>query len=188
MPEYIEDREFTQEDIAEGLATCNYEHCTFLGCDLSGAKLDSCVFIECIFTSCNLSNASVKETGFREVQFIESKLTGVDFSEINDMVVDMSFDHCILEYASFLGLHMKKTKFNECSLKSAVFENTDLSGSSFTECDLERALFLNTNLEKADLSTSYNIALDPEENRLKKAAFSLNNCTGLLVKYDLIYK
>ncbi len=188
MPEYIEGRAFTQEDLSEGLATCNYEDCTFNGCDLSGMKLNNCVFIDCVFTSCNLSNASVKETGFRAVKFIESKLTGVDFSEINDMVVDMSFDHCILEYASFLGLHMKKTTFNECSLKSAVFENADFSGSSFAECNLERALFLNTNLEKADLSTAYNIALDPEENRLKKAAFSLSNCTGLLVKYDLIYK
>ena len=187
MVEYIEDRTFTQEDIEkEGLAKTSYEHCFFNGCDLTGAKLNNYVFIDCTFTSCNLSNAKVEQTGFRSVQFIESKLTGIDFSLINDMVIDMSFDHCILEYTSFLSLHMKKTTFNECALKSAVFENTDLSGSKFIGCDLERALFLNTNLEKADLASSYNIALDPERNRLKKAIFSLGSCPGLLLKYDLI--
>jgi len=40
-------------------------------------------------------------------------------------------------------------------------------------------------LEKVNFLTSYNYSIDPENNRLKKAKFSMNGLAGLLGKYDI---
>jgi hypothetical protein len=47
-------------------------------------------------------------------------------------------------------------------------------------------MFEETNLEKTDLRTAYNYTIDPDKNKLKKAAFSLNGLPGLLSKYDIV--
>ncbi|HNX08430.1 MAG TPA: pentapeptide repeat-containing protein, partial [Bacteroidales bacterium] len=61
----------------------------------------------------------------------------------------------------------------------------DLSGAVFDNCNLDRAIFQHTLLEKADFSTAYGYAIDPEVNRLKQARFSSTGLNGLLYKYDL---
>ena len=43
-----------------------------------------------------------------------------------------------------------------------------------------------TILEKADFRTAKNYSIDPEQNRLKKAKFSLSGVVGLLRKYDIV--
>jgi hypothetical protein len=40
-------------------------------------------------------------------------------------------------------------------------------------------------LEKTDFRTAYNYSFDPENNRIKKAKFSLAQVVGLLDKYDI---
>jgi hypothetical protein len=50
---------------------------------------------------------------------------------------------------------------------------------------LTGARFENTIIEKADLRTSYNYSIDPENNRIKKAKFSLAQIAGLLDKYNI---
>jgi len=60
-----------------------------------------------------------------------------------------------------------------------------LSDSVFDNCDLTGATFYITNIEKADFRTSDNYSIDPENNRIKKAKFSLPAVTGLLDKYDI---
>jgi hypothetical protein len=50
---------------------------------------------------------------------------------------------------------------------------------------LEGAVFDNTVLEKADFSTAFNYALDPANNKIKKAKFTTSGLYGLLSKYDI---
>ena len=40
-------------------------------------------------------------------------------------------------------------------------------------------------LQGADFRTAYNLSLDPEKNRIKKAMFSKEGALGLLLKYKL---
>ena len=47
------------------------------------------------------------------------------------------------------------------------------------------AIFDNTILEKSDFRTSYNYAMNPEINSIKKAKFSLQGIPGLLGKYNI---
>jgi fluoroquinolone resistance protein len=185
--DFIEDKEFTKEDLDAGRFTVAiYEYCTFSHCDLSDAILNNSEFVECKFNFCNLSNAKVEKASFRTVAFTDSKLTGIDFSLCNQLMLEVSFDNCLLDYVSFMRLDLRKTVFNNCSMIRTFLDNADLSSSSFNNCNLENAVFIGTNLEKADLSTSYNFIIDPEENRVKKAKFSLYGAVGLLTKYGVV--
>jgi fluoroquinolone resistance protein len=47
------------------------------------------------------------------------------------------------------------------------------------------AIFENTILEKADFRTAYNYTIDPVQNRIKKAKFSVTGIAGLLSRYDI---
>ncbi|WP_311316321.1 pentapeptide repeat-containing protein [Kaistella jeonii] len=61
----------------------------------------------------------------------------------------------------------------------------NLSSADFTDCDLSQTIFQNTNLEKADFRSAFNYTIDPENNRLKGAKFSLAGISGLLGKYQI---
>ena len=68
---------------------------------------------------------------------------------------------------------MQKTIFTECRLEEVDFTETDIGESVFDRCDLTGSIFQNTVLEKSDFTTAYGYALDPEQNKIKKALFSL---------------
>lgn len=102
-----------------------------------------------------------------------------------DFGLSIRFVNSSLNYASFNRKVIRKTVFKSCSLQGTDFMETDLTEAVFDECDFSGAQFDRTILEKADLSTSRNIVLSPESNRIKKAKFSKENLGGLLAKYDL---
>ena len=90
-----------------------------------------------------------------------------------------------LDHSSFYRTKIKKTNFKNSVIKDADFTECDLTGSDFQNCDLAGAVFDNTTLEKADLRTSVNYSIDPENNRIRKAKFSISEISGLLDKYDI---
>ena len=71
-------------------------------------------------------------------------------------------------------------------MKEADFTETDLTGSVLDNCDLAKAVFDRTILTGADLRTSYNYSIDPDNNKIKKARFSVYGVSGLLGKYDIV--
>jgi uncharacterized protein YjbI with pentapeptide repeats len=81
---------------------------------------------------------------------------------------------------------MKKSRFIGCSLVEVDFATADLSGAVFDKSNLSMAVFKQTNLENADFRAAENYALDPAENRMKKAKFSASGLAGLLSKYNLV--
>jgi fluoroquinolone resistance protein len=187
MREYFENKSFETKIFAlELLPEGDYEQCIFSRCDFTEVNLKNFTFIECKFIACNLSNAKVEAVSFRDVKFISSKLIGVDFSVSNPSMISLGFEDCILDYVSFARLTLKKIEFHNCSLIRTFFDDADLSSAKFIGCNLENAVFGKTNLEKADFSTSYNYIIDPENNKIKKAKFSVSGLPGLLMKYDIL--
>jgi uncharacterized protein YjbI with pentapeptide repeats len=187
MRDYFENKSFENIDFSkEPFAVADYEECIFLRCDFTEASLNNFAFIECKFIGCNLSNAKVESAGFHDIKFSGCKLTGVNFTTANPAMISLYFEDCVMDYVSLARLHLKKTEFHHCSLIRAFFDDADFSSSKFIGCNLENAVFGKTNLEKADFSTSYNYIIDPENNRIKKAKFSVPGLPGLLMKYDII--
>jgi uncharacterized protein YjbI with pentapeptide repeats len=142
--------------------------------------------LEIVFDHCNLGTAKLNDTTLKDVEFKHCNLMGVDFGEVNKILLSLSFEGCRLDLSSFYKLKLKATRFSKCSIKEADFTETDLSKSVFAECDLDGAIFERSNLEKVDFTSSDNYSIDPENNRLKKAKFSRSGLHGLLGKHDIV--
>ena len=66
--------------------------------------------------------------------------------------------------------------FRECDLSQADFAGTDLADS----------LFLATNLTQADFSRARNYQIDPSQNIVDEAKFSLPEAMSLLYSMDIV--
>ena len=53
------------------------------------------------------------------------------------------------------------------------------------QCDLQDASFEHTNLERANFATAINYSIDPDNNRVSGARFSMPAVLGLLGKYNI---
>ena len=179
---YIADKTISNRNSIE---KGEYENCTLVGCDFSEGNLSGFKFIDCTFIECNLSLVNLTNTVFREVQFLECKLLGLRFEDCNDFGLSFSFESCQMTHSSFYKMKLKKTVFKACQLIGVDFTEADLSGACFDGCELNEAVFLQTNLEKADFRNAIGYEIDPEQNRIKSAKFSLQGVPGLLLKYGI---
>lgn len=183
---FIEDQSFKKIDFTlEVLTKGDYEHCTFIDCDFSNTSLSEIRFSECKFIDCNLSMVKMNKTALQEIEFKNCKLLGIDFDTCEEFLFAVTFDSCLLNHASFIKMKLKNSTFDNCILHEVDFTEADLSGIVFSNCDLTRAKFERTVLEKADFRTAIHYAIDPENNKIKKAKFSAKGLIGLLGKYGI---
>jgi len=186
LPDIIEDQTFTKvtaKSLTDKKST--FENCWFVNCDFSYADLSKQVFTDCEFEGCNLSLVKLIETGLQDVRFKNCKLSGADFSKSHDFLFAVNFENCILDNAIFYKKKNKSAKFLDCSMVETDFTEADLTDTTFGNCNLNRAFFDRTVLKNADLSSSYNFIIDPDNNDIKKAKFSVQGLPGLLVKYGI---
>lgn len=184
--EYFSEKEFNAIDVSiSGFIKGEYEACTFRNCNLASADLSDCKFVDCTFDDCNLSLANISRVLLRDVKFKGCKLLGLRFDTCNAFGMAVAFEGCQLNHASFFRTKIRKTIFANCQLQETDFSECDLTDSVFNHCDLDRAVFDNTSLEKCDFTTSFNIMLDPEKNRIRNAKFSAASALGLLRKYNI---
>ena len=184
--EYFEDEKFVKVNYASSpLAKATYEGCKFEHCIFSDADLSSIQFIDCVFEDCDFSLAHIKNTSMRDARFVRCKMLGLRFEDCNSFLFSVGFDHCILNHSSFFNVSMKKTIIKNSSCKEVYFTGADLSGSILTHTDFSLARFDQTNLEKADLRSAIHYSIDPENNKIKKAKFSIEGLAGLLDRYGI---
>ena len=60
--------------------------------------------------------------------------------------------------------------FEECNLEKALFDN----------CNLAQTVFIKNNLKKANFVSSKNYLIDPKQNDIDKAEFSLPEALSFL--------
>lgn len=185
MQSHNEDQTFTKIAATQIKGSPTFENCKFISCDFANASLDGMVFMDCIFEDCNLLLASVGNTGFQDVMFKRCKLSGVNFRKSRDFLFGVNFEGCILDNAIFYKTKNKKATFTDCSMTETDLTEADLTEAKFINCNLNRAFFSRTILKGADLRTSYNFSIDPDDNAIRKARFSLHGLPGLLGKYDI---
>lgn len=184
---YHQNKTFSAINYAEKeLVGREFDKCNFKQVNFSNCKIQNCIFSDCVLEDCNLSLAQFPRTGFSSVKFKNCKLLGVDFNPVRDFSFSVSFDNCILDYASFSKKKLRNTLFKKCRILEANFEESDLTGSIFVDCDLNRASFSNTILIEVDFTSAYNFSIDPDKNQMKKAKFSVSGLQGLMEKYNLI--
>lgn len=160
--------------------------CRFENCRMPGVVLNGMTFEDCTFYACDLSLASLQGTAFKDVLFEECKLQGTAFYVCARWLLAVRFKKCLLRFASFAQLPLKKTVFEACDLQDASFVDTQLQQAVFTHCNLSGVSFLHTHLEGADLASSVGMVLEPENNFLRGAKFSVYSLPGLLSRYGLV--
>lgn len=184
---YREDETFAKEDfVTKSLLQGEYDNCTFNGCNFSNADLAGFQFTGCTFRNCDLTMANIHKTSFQNCRFKTCKLLGLHFEQCHALLFSVDFEECILDLSCFYKMKLKKTRFENSNLREVDFTESDLTEAVFDRCDLALATFDRTILEKADFREAFNYSLDPENNRIKKAKFSLSGIPGLLGKYDIV--
>ncbi len=182
-----EDKNFESIDTGAftTMAYGTYENCVFKNCDLSGARFDEVTFIDCRFEGCNLQGVSLFKTGLQNILYKDCQVQGVDLSRALDFLFAVNMHTCNATGVNCYKKKNKAARFTDCNLSEADFTEAELSDAVFENCNFNRAQFSFTNLKGADLRTSYNFIINPDENTLKKTRISVQGLPGLLTKYDL---
>lgn len=156
------------------------EHCQLDGCDFARFVWDGAEFAHCSFSNCDLAMAVLDGVALHQSVFQDCKLIGVDFAKCSQYQFSVTFRNCILDYAQFDHHVLKEMLFENCQLREVSFNECNLTGARFVDCDLDGASFTRCNLEGADFRSARNYTLDPAQNRLKNARFSLPGVLSLL--------
>ncbi|MCP4147148.1 MAG: pentapeptide repeat-containing protein [bacterium] len=176
----FEGLEFSNSEVVEK----EFEDCTFVKCDFNETSFKECKFYDCTFTNCNLSLLKVKECSFSNTLFEDSKVVGVDWTEVSWPRVKLScpikFSGCNISYSSFIGLNIKEISIKECIAREVDFMEADLSKAKLTGSDFAGSAFNKTNLTGADLTGAVNYNINAILNRVKKAKFSFPEAISLL--------
>ncbi|PLY05014.1 MAG: pentapeptide repeat-containing protein [Arcobacter sp.] len=179
----FETNDYWEEEFIEyddkNLDSIYFDDCTFIKCDFSKSNIYNCKFTECTFINCDLSLASLINSVFNDVSFENSKLIGLSWSKC-DEPFDVKFDSCNISQNSFHLMDLRQMKFINSLIRDTGFEECNLERALFDNCDLELSVFINNNLQKANFETSKNYLIDPKQNDIKNAQFSLPEALSFL--------
>jgi fluoroquinolone resistance protein len=166
---FHESKTFSGLDLREsGLQNVELLDCTVADCQLGEATLERCSFDDVVFKSCDLSVIKLGGSSFQSVRFVECKLTGIDWSRAHDLMFDVSFEDCVLDFSSFVGLPLKGLRIDGGKAHNAVFADSNLQKVRFSHVDLAGTMFTGNDLREGDLSTCANVVLEPNTNRFHK--------------------
>ena len=175
--DYWEEKFIEYKD--KDLDSIYFDSCTFIKCDFSKSVFYNCKFTECTFINCDLSLATLKACTFNDVFFDNSKLIGISWSTCQEPF-DVKFDSCNISQNSFHLLDLRQMKFINSLINDTGFEECNLEKALFDKCNLEQTVFISNNLQKANFETSKNYLIDPNQNDIKKAEFSLPEALSFL--------
>ena len=175
--DYWEEEFFEYND--KNLESIYFDDCTFIKCDFSKSLMQNCKFTECKFVNCDLSLSSLKSCTFNDIVFENCKLIVISWSSSQEPF-EVKFDSCNISSNSFHVMDLRQMKFINSLVKDCGFEECNMEKTLFDNCDLQQTVFIKNNLKKADFRTSKNYLIDPKQNDLTKALFSLPEALSFL--------
>jgi fluoroquinolone resistance protein len=159
---------------------CVFDNCRLQETDWRDARLD-----ECRFTGGDLTRMRPRGMRAHAVAFTGCKLMGVEWTALGQLP-QLAFRECVLDYASFVDLSLRKTEFLACKIAEANFFDVDLREADFAGSDLTGAIFRGCTFDaRTDLSTAIGLFLDPAVNHARGAAISLESAALLAVHLGL---
>ncbi len=166
-----------------------FEGCRFIRANFSESQFIRCKFVECEFNNCNLSAVQFKDSSFNDIIFFESKVTGVNWTMLNWPHIRLSspfqFYNCIISHSSFYNLELQELVIEGCIAHDVDFREADLRRANFKLTDFEKSQFVHTKLYAADFTEAHSYSIDPTQNDIRKAKFSLPDAIHLLDGFDI---
>ena len=186
-----DDRTFKSIQITNSqFRSIEFHECTFLKCVFTETAFQNCRFANCLFQHCDLGLMKVPDSSFSSTHFENSILIGVDWTQANWQAASLGqplgFEKCTLNHSTFIGLYLRKIQMKDCSANNVDFREADLSQVDFGETDFSESLFRGTNLTEADLSRARNYSINPGQNLVKQAKFSLPEAMSLLYSMEIV--
>jgi uncharacterized protein YjbI with pentapeptide repeats len=127
------------------------------------------------------------QTNLFGTKFENCKLMGIDFSR-ETKLLNTEFIECILDFANFRALDLRKYKFADCSLVEADFSMCDLRESDFRRANLRLAFFHGAKFGKTDFRDADILGFDLRMENLAGVIFtpvqfvSLAESLGVVIK------
>lgn len=185
VKEFLDFKFCRSDEVPQSLKDVLFENCSFIGCDLKLVNFSHSRLIDCIFKECDLSNLNFANARIRGTQFSDCKMLGLKWVELDDLT-NPSFHSCNLSYGNFTGLKLRKNSFINCLFEEVDFTQADLSECNFSESNFLNARFLNTNIIKSNFSGTIHYQIDPTQNMIRGAKFSLPEAMRLLSSFGII--
>jgi fluoroquinolone resistance protein len=176
---FSEQRFEAGDKLAVSWLDAEFEECAFHKLGLSGQKLARCRFFDCAFVECDLSLCQLVDCAFVRSKFERCRLTGVNWSEL-EKLERVSFEGSQLNDTTFIALKLEACDFTNAIARRASFRDLSLRSCIFRDADLSETEFVNTDLRQADFRGASGYLINPKENRLEKARFSLPEAVSLL--------
>ena len=171
------------------LKSNSFNECRFERCIFEEAHFRNCRFVNCLFKNCDLSLVQIPNCSFSGARFENSKVIGINWAQAHwsDKALwdPIEFKKCSLSHSTFLGVDLNGIKMLRCEAINVDFRETDLTQADFSFTDLRDSLFLNANLSRADFRYARNYTIDPSQNTLKGAKFSLPEAMSLLYSMNI---
>ncbi len=189
----ISKNNYYQEKLSQIIASkqtyteIEFEDCEFFECHWIDCTFEKCKFINCRFHDCLISATRLTNSRFRETIFKNCKVIGIDWTTTQSLQY-LSFENCQINYSNFHALYLSELKILSCEAVEVDFSETNLTQAILTNTDFNQSIFSKTNLHKADLQGAKNYYIDPRQNTIKDATFSLPEALSLLETLDIILK
>lgn len=184
------DRKFEKQSLAgERIVAAEFSETTFVQCGFSESTFEGCRFSDCVFDRCDLNLVQFPDCALAGVTFRDTGLMGVDWTRANwprlGGGVRINFVDCVISQSTFIGLNLRELQLVRCTATDVDFREADLSRASFANTDLAESIFQNTDLTGADFSRARNYRIDPAQNKISRAKFSLPEALSLLYSMDI---
>lgn len=148
----MNDCDFSQADlIGAGFWFCEFENANFDRVKLHQTKFAYTKLKNSVFARLDASTSK-----FESVRFVESNLTGTNFSGAG-FEHGKRFTDSDLSGAAFWGANLRFADFHGAVLKNVDFSHADLTLVDLTDADIEGVNFHGANLKHADFSAAKGI-------------------------------
>jgi len=158
--------------------------CAFTNCAFERTVFSDCAFEDCEFESCDLTLADIAGSSFSSVVFRNCKLHGIAWHKAG-FSFDAAFLDSRLDYSSFFGMKLNKTRFTGSRLTEVTFVDAVAREADFSRCELKDTVFLQTDLSRANFTGAKNYSIDVRENQVKGAKFDLPEAVNLLTSFGI---
>lgn len=183
-------KHFTDLDyLSSEIKNSRFEHCSFINCVFDESLIKKCKFVECHFKACSINLAKLTGSSFIDTEFTDCKMKGINWTEIAFPYVVLTspvyFNSCDLSYSSFYELKLPGISIVDCKAHDADFRNADLTNADLSGTDFENSEFNHTTLKSADFRRSIHYRINPTENNINQAHFSLPEAIALLASFNI---
>lgn len=158
--------------------------CCFRGCKLQETRWQGSRLEDCRFERCDLTRMDPLGLRAHDLHFSDCKLMGVDWSGLGQFP-RLGFADCVLDFASFVGLGLRKTAFLRCKLAEANFFDCDLREADFAGSDLRGSILRGCKLARTDFSAATSLCFDPAVNDARGARIAIETAVLLAMQQGL---